>query len=527
MTENPTPTPPKPPGGTASSAASTEYSKSYSGTNPQLLGLVLAVLTFWLFAQTALNIGPLMATDTGISMPMMNIAISLAALFAGMFIVVAGGAADRSGRVKFLLIGLFITILGAGLVAASFGAAALPMMLLGRSLQGLGAAFVMPTSLALVKDYWHGPDRQRAVSMWSIGTFGGSGLAAIFGGFLAGTFFGWRAIFVLAILVSVISILLVRTLPESRPAADHRKGWDLPGIIFFVLALLTIQIVATQGSALGWTHPLILTCFVIFVIATVAFFRTEHGNPGAFIDFRLFSNRSFSGAVIANFLMNSCIGVMSVALWMLQIAGGMSAANAGYATLGYAVCVIVFIRLGEKMLQQMGPRKPMAWGAMIMILAILALLFTNFHQETYVIIAASGFSLFGLGLALFATPATDTALSNLPADQAGAGAGIFKMASSLGAAFGLAGSTSIFTALQESGLPILRELIPFYGNQANVAAREAGMVGLGFNLVLAVLALVAIIVIIPLQKRPADVAELPLHPPVNRRRFGFPKNRMD
>lgn len=118
--------------------------------------------------------------------------------------------------------------------------------------------------------------------------------------------------------------------------------------------------------------------------------------------------------------------------------------------------------------------------------------------------AAIGFSLFGLGLAFFATPATDTALSSLPDEYAGSGAGLFKMASSLGAAFGLAGSTAIFTALEETGVPALRELIPFVGVQYNVALREAGMVGIGFNALLAFIALVAILVVVPRQKRPAD-----------------------
>lgn len=481
---------------------------AYRGTNSDLLGLVLAVLTFFLFAQTALNIGPLMAADTDIPTATMNIAISLSALFSGMFVVLAGGYADRFGRKRFLIIGLVINIVACLFVAGAFGGAATVMMLVGRALQGLSAAFIMPTTLALVKDYWAGKERQRAVSMWSIGTFGGSGLASLFGGFVAGTAFGWRGVFLLSIVVSLLAMVLVRPIPESKPAAGTSSKLDLPGIVSFVIALLTAQIVATQGSTLGWMSPAILVLAAVCVVSLIVFFRVEAGNEDAFIDFRLFRSRSFSGAVLSNFLMNGCIGVMSVALWMLQIAGGMSAANAGYATIGYAVFIIAFIRVGEKLLQLVGPRRPMALGAGVMFLAIFCLMFTNLYQETYVVIAVIGFSLFGLGLAFFATPATDTALSSLPNEKAGAGAGLFKMASSLGAAFGLAGSTSIFTALQDSGVPFLRELLPFIGEQANVAVREAGMVALGFNAVLAIIALISIIVIVPPQKRPADKIDL-------------------
>lgn len=485
---------------------------TFAGSNRTLTGLVLAVLTFWLFAQSALNIGPVMATDAGLPQPTMNTAISLAALFAGMFVVVAGGFADRMGRMKFLYIGLVINIAGSLLVGGASGGLAAPMMLGGRALQGLAAAFIMPTSLALVKTYWIGADRQRAVSMWSIGTFGGSGLAAIVGGFLAGTAVGWRGLFFLSAIVSILAMWLIRPIPESKPAADMARKLDIPGIASFLVALLTAQIIATQGSLLGWSSPAVLVLAVVCVISLIIFFRVESGNNNAFIDFRLFRSRSFSGAVLANFLMNSCIGVMTVALWMLQFAGGLSPTNAGYATLGYAVCVIAFIRVGEKLLQKMGPRKPMAFGAATMFVAIALLGFTNLYATAYIVLAAIGFSLFGLGLAFFATPATDTALSSLPEEYAGSGAGLFKMASSLGAAFGLAGSTSIFTTLQDNGVPWLAEAIDFIGRQDNVALREAGMVGIAFNAVLALIALVAILVIVPPQKRPADTLVIEPYP---------------
>lgn len=489
---------------------------AFAGSNRTLTGLVLAVLTFWLFAQSALNIGPVMATDTGLPQTTMNTAISLAALFAGMFVVIAGGFADRIGRVKFLNIGLVINVVGSLLVAGAFGDLAAPLMIAGRALQGLSAAFIMPTSLALVKTYWIGADRQRAVSMWSIGAFGGSGLAALIGGFLTGTAIGWRGLFLISALVSVLAMWLVRPIPESRPAANLHKKLDFPGIASFLIALLAAQVVATEGSRLGWTSPTVLTLAVVSVLALIFFFRVEAGNNNAFIDFRLFRSRSFSGAVLANFLMNSCIGVMTVALWMLQFAGGLSPATAGYVTVGYALFVIAFIRVGEKLLQKLGPRKPMAFGAATMFCAIVLLGFTNLYATSYIVFAAIGFSLFGLGLAFFATPATDTALSSLPDEYAGSGAGLFKMASSLGAAFGLAGSTSIFTALQEDGVPWLSQVFDFVGEQSNVALREAGMAGIAFNAVLALIALVAILVIVPPQKRPADVIDIEPYPDKDR-----------
>src|ERR1043166_906268 len=163
------------------------------GTNRLLIGIVLAVITFWLFAQTTLNVAPAMGEELRISQSLNNIAVSITALFSGIFIVVAGGLADRLGRVKLTYAGLALSILGSLLIALSpAGTAA--FLMAGRVIQGISAACVMPATLALMKAYYDGKDRQRALSFWSIGSWGGSGLSSLFGGFVASTL-GWRWIF--------------------------------------------------------------------------------------------------------------------------------------------------------------------------------------------------------------------------------------------------------------------------------------------------------------------------------------------
>ena len=148
----------------------------------------------------------------------MNIAVSITALFSGIFIVVIGGLADRLGRVKILMWGFVFSIVGSLLVGvAPTGALATPLLMLGRICQGLSGAFIMPASLALIKAYWDGAGRQRAVSLWSMGSWGGSGFAALFGGLMAQNV-GWRWIFFASAAVSVLGMLMVRGTPESKAA---------------------------------------------------------------------------------------------------------------------------------------------------------------------------------------------------------------------------------------------------------------------------------------------------------------------
>lgn len=141
----------------------------------------------------------------------------------------------------------------------------------------------------------------------------------------------------------------------------------------------------------------------------------------------------------------------------------------------------------------------MIWGGAITALGIVLLMPTQLHLEHYRGLALAGFTLFGLRLAFYTTPSTDAAMSNLPVEQGGAGAGIYKMASSLGAAFGVTLSASVFTGLSGDGRGAawLQTLTTFAGRQDNLALREAAFVALACNLAMVVAAIAVVAWAIP------------------------------
>jgi DHA2 family multidrug resistance protein-like MFS transporter len=469
------------------------------GNDTLLYGIILGVLAFWLFAQTTLNIAPMMATDLGIATNVMNIAVSITALFSGIFIGVVGGLADRIGRVKILTWGFVLSIAGSLLVGlAPAGALAVPLLMLGRICQGLSGAFIMPASLALIKTYWEGAGRQRAVSLWSIGSWGGSGFAALFGGLMAENV-GWRWIFFASAAVAAVGMLMVRGTPESKAAAAPDYRFDTLGVLTFMVTMVALQVLATQGSAIGWTSPVSLALGAVAVLVGAMFLRAETKARNPFVNFALFRNATYTGATISNFLLNAVAGMLLVSMMLLQLGGGLSAQDAGMLTLGYAIAIVAFIRVGEKLLKKFGPRKPMIWGSLIVALSIVVLMPTNLLIGQYTTLAVAAYTLFGVGLAFYATPSTDAALSNLPDDQAGSGSGLYKMASSLGASFGVAISAAIFTALSaETGSTHwLEGVITFAGRQDNVTVRRAALIALTFNLLMVVAAIVSIMLTIP------------------------------
>lgn len=475
---------------------------TYKGNDKVLIGFILAVLTFWLFANSMMNVSTEMNDYLQIGNTM-NIAVSLAALFSGIFIVVFGGLADSVGRTKIFRIGLYLAIIGSLLVGLTpKGSLAVPMLLIGRALQGLSTACVMPTSLGMIKIFWEGKERQRAISLWSIGTFGGSGLSSLTGGIIASSL-GWRWIFFFAVIVAIIALYLTKELPENKREGAGKYKIDWGGIIMFMIAMVALQVFISKGNDFGWTSWITIVLVAITLVFGYLFIRIEKKVPFAFVDLGLFKNKIFTGATLANFFINGTAGLLIVSLTLMQRGAQFSAMKAGLLTLGFAIAVILFIRVGEKLLQRYGAKKPIIWGALIICAAILLLMQTQIMTGQYVVLAVIAYSLFGLGLAFFATPATDAALSNLPESQAGSGAGIFKMASSLGTSFGVAIAAGIYTAVVSRTEPIawLGKLVGFVGRQDNLLVRQGAMLGLGFCLLLAILVIVSVVATIPDKKK--------------------------
>jgi DHA2 family multidrug resistance protein-like MFS transporter len=158
---------------------------------------------------------------------------------------------------------------------------------------------------------------------------------------------------------------LIRGTPESRTPSAGAYRFDLAGVLAFMVAMLALLRLVLQGSGWGWGSPAALGLAAITVVAAVAFYNIETRKRDGFVDLGLFRNRTYTGATLSNFLINATVGMQLVSLQLVQMGGGMSAQQAGLLTLGYAIAIIAFIRVGEKLLQRFGPRKPMVWGCAI------------------------------------------------------------------------------------------------------------------------------------------------------------------
>lgn len=419
----------------------------YQGNNRLLIGIVLSVLTYWLFAQSLVNMAPDVQRDLHLTSGILSIGVSLTGLFSGIFIVVAGGLADKLGRVKVTYAGILLSIIGSAVLVLATSA---PLFLIGRALQGLSAACIMPATMAIVKSYYHGKDRQRALSFWSIGSWGGSGFCSFFGGAIDSSF-GWKYVFIISIVVAIISAVLIMGTPESVAFTEEKGRFDYVGLILFIISMISLNVVVSQGAKLGWTNPITLILAVLVVAGVIAFYQVERRSQNSFVDFSLFENKGYLGATISNFLLNAVAGVMIVINSYVQQGRGLSAASTGLLSIGYLITVLATIRIGEKLLQKIGAKKPMIIGSLIAGVGIFLMALTFVQGTAYFVLVILGYALYGVGLGMYATPSTDTAISSVPQEKAGVASGIYKMASSLGGSLGIAISTTIYTSLSSNG----------------------------------------------------------------------------
>lgn len=457
-------------------------SQKFRGDNRLLLGIILGVITFWLFAQSLVNLVVPLQSSYNSDIGTINIAVSLSALFSGLFIVGAGDIADKIGRVKVTYIGLALNIVGSVLIIIT----PLPsLLIIGRAIQGLSAACIMPATLAIINENYIGTARQRALSYWSIGSWGGSGVCTLFGGLMA-TNLGWRSIFIVSIILTILSMFLIKHTPETKaePIGDQpteTKKFDVVGLIILVVSMLSINVIITQTSQFGLFSPFILGLIAIFVISLIIFVIYENKIKQPLVDFDIFKNKGYTGATISNFMLNGVAGgTLIVVNTFYQQKLDFNSQETGYISLTYLIAVLIMIRVGEMILQSLGPKRPLLLGSALTVIGLILLSLTFLPNAWYIASSVIGYLLFGTGLGVYATPSTDTAVAQAPDDKVGVASGVYKMASSLGNAFGVAISSTVYSVLA-----------------AQLNLTLGGFTGVMFNALIALLAFLSILFLIP------------------------------
>ncbi len=402
------------------------------GAGVALTGICLGFFVV-LFDATAVNVatgdiaGSLGASVIAVQWVLNAYTVAFAALM-----LTAGGLGDRWGSRRIYLSG---SALFAVASAACAAAPTAPVLIVARAVQGMGAAAVVPCSLALIAHRFpEGPARSRALGVW--GGVSGVGLAAgpVLGGGLV-TALGWRAVFVVVVPVAAVSMGTVAARVQETPRRPVARP-DVAGQVLAVITLVALTAALTQTSTLGWSHPFTLGLLGVAALGGAGFVLVEHRAREPMLPPVLFTSARFSGATAVGLLFNlGLYGVLFCLALVLERSLHASAAITGLALLPLTAVVAVCALVSGRLTTRFGPKTPMLLGLAGGLAG--AGLLAGFGDHLGLAGLAGGGAVLGLvGLTMPAM--TGVALSAAGPQRAGLGAAVLNAARQAGGALGVA-----------------------------------------------------------------------------------------
>ncbi|QYX81329.1 MFS transporter [Streptomyces akebiae] len=356
-------------------------------------------------------------------------------------LVSAGSLGDRVGRKKLLLIGA--TAFGAISVLNAY-ATTPEMMIVARALLGVAGATLMPATLALIRNLFHDPrERSLAIGVWGATASAGTAVGPVVGGFLLEHFW-WGSVFLINLPVMAVLVLVgIKLLPESRH--PNPGPWDMPSVGLSLVGMIGV-VYAVKETATHGVDGNALAAGLLGVAGLFFFVRRQLTLPHPLLDMRLFRNRGFSGAVLADLL--TILGLSGLVFFLsqfLQLVQGRGPLEAGLAELPAAIGAVAAGLVAGAAARRFSVRSVVTGGLAAIGLA-LALLTLVDRSTGYPLIGVA-LLVVGIGAGFSFTVTADVILSSVPKEQAGSASAVSETAYELGAALGIAVLGSIVTGV--------------------------------------------------------------------------------
>jgi EmrB/QacA subfamily drug resistance transporter len=375
-------------------------------------------------------------------------------VFAGLLFT-AGLLGDRLGRKKTLLAGM--VVFGAGSVLSAFSGSS-GQLIAFRAVMGLGGAFVLPATLAIIMNVFERDEQPKAIGIWS----GAVGLAIAIGPITGGLLlqhFWWGSVFLVNVpIVAVALVAMIAIVPDSR---DPRPGrLDPVGVLLSIAGLVLLVYGIIKGGQLAdFTTPQVWGTVLGGLAVLVAFVAYEKRSDHPAIDMSYFRNPRFSAAVSTIALVFfALMGVTFFVVFYTQSVRGYSALQSGLLLLPLAAAQMIFAPRARLVVDRFGVRAVCGGG-----MALVAVCFVGFlllRVDTPIWVLEVLFFLQGTAMAHVMTPATVSIMQSLPREKAGSGSAVNNTFRQVGGALGVAVLGSVLSTVYRNGIEGRLTLLP-------------------------------------------------------------------
>ncbi|MFC5523083.1 DHA2 family efflux MFS transporter permease subunit [Polaromonas jejuensis] len=360
------------------------------------------------------------AGSAGANLAAMQWVINAYLLALGSLLLVGGSLGDRYGRRTIFIIGIAIFTTASAACGLASGTQALIAM---RALQGVGAALLVPASLAIIGNVFEGEARGKAIGTWAAWAAITGAAGPVLGGWLVDAV-SWRAIFFLNVPLAVATIwLAVYAVPDSRDP-DAPRHFDWLGVLLVAVGLGTLTYGLTLAPGRGWGHASVLWPMVCGVAALAAFGVAQARVHAPMMPPALFKSRDFVGANLLTLLLYFALaGVLFFLPFVLIRAFSYSATAAGATLLPFSIILGLLSSTAGKAMHRFGARFMLTWGPVIAA-AGLALMALPSVGWSYWAGFFPAMVVLGLGMTIAVAPLTTTVMNAVPSSHAGIASGV-------------------------------------------------------------------------------------------------------
>jgi EmrB/QacA subfamily drug resistance transporter len=340
-------------------------------------------------------------------------------LILGALILVGGSLGDLFGRRLIFVIGVAIFALASGLCGMAWN---IPALIVARSIQGTGAALLVPGSLAIISTSFDEKSRGTAIGTWSGFTAITTALGPVLGGWLV-EHASWRWVFFinLPLAAAVIAISLSK-IPENRSASAGRVDWV--GAMLVTLGLGGAVAGFLESVNLSWRSPLVLGCVIVGFACLTAFVVVEDRITFPMVPPGLFKASGFAGANLLTLFLYAAIGIFFFLfpLNLIQVQGYSSTAT-GAAILPLIMLMFLLSRWSGGLVARYGARGPLIVGPVIVALGFILFAMSSL-AVSYWTAFFPAMMVLGFGMAITVAPLTTVVMNSVDQDRVGTASGI-------------------------------------------------------------------------------------------------------